>query len=341
MTQEESRPKTTKRNQSVSSASAWHYHPELPIRNSPVFAWPPQLWTASWFLLRSTFFAVDRLMFLAFALLTWWLLKDGLASVSSLSLGWATRLYSINLIMMVFVAGGLHLYFYRFVKQAKHLKFTHTGLESHHPRYLFGNQTWDNITWTLVSGVTIWTAYELLVLTAFANRTPPTLSLSAHPFWFLAGFPLVILWYSVHFYTVHRVLHSRVLYRRVHAVHHRNVSIGPWSGISMHPIEHLLYFSSLLIHLIVPSHPIHFFFHMYWLSLGAVTSHCGYESLLVNGQRWLVIGDFHHQLHHSYFRCNYGSADVPCDAWAGSFHDGTAESTRRVRPSAIATGQTM
>lgn len=88
------------------------------------------------------------------------------------------------------------------------------------------------------------------------------LNVREHPVWFIASFPLIILWYSVHFYVVHRVLHSRALYRTVHAVRHRNVSIGPWSSNSIHPVEPVLYFSSLLIHLIVPSHSMHLFFHL-------------------------------------------------------------------------------
>ena len=38
-----------------------------------------------------------------------------------------------------------------------------------------------------------------------------------------------------------------------------------------------------------------------------------------------------HQLHHRYFDCNYGTMVVPCDAWAGSKHDGTPQATGRVR----------
>jgi len=36
------------------------------------------------------------------------------------------------------------------------------------------------------------------------------------------------------------------MYKKVHSLHHRNTNIGPWSGLSMHPIEHLLFFSSIL-----------------------------------------------------------------------------------------------
>ena len=41
--------------------------------------------------------------------------------------------------------------------------------------------------------------------------------------------------------------------------------------------------------------------------------------------------DFHHQLHHKYFECNYGTVDMPWDRWFGSVHDGSEEGTRAVK----------
>jgi sterol desaturase/sphingolipid hydroxylase (fatty acid hydroxylase superfamily) len=43
-------------------------------------------------------------------------------------------------------------------------------------------------------------------------------------------------------------------------VHHNSVNPSPWSSLSMHPIEHLLYWSDSLIHLIAPSHPLIFLY---------------------------------------------------------------------------------
>jgi len=43
---------------------------------------------------------------------------------------------------------------------------------------------------------------------------------------------------------------------------------GTMGGLSMHPIEHVIYFSSVLIHLVLASH-----------SLEAATSHAGFECL--------------------------------------------------------------
>ena len=93
----------------------------------------------------------------------------------------------------------------------------------------------------------------------------------------------------------------------------------------MHPLEHLVYFSSILIHFVIASHPLHILFHMMHQALTAATSHTGYNGLLVNGDNVVALGTFHHQIHHRYLDCNYGNLEVPCDRWFGTFHDGTTE----------------
>lgn len=63
-----------------------------------------------------------------------------------------------------------------------------------------------------------------------------------------------------HFYCIHRLIHVPVLYKHIHSVHHNSVNPSPWSSLSMHPIEHLLYWSDSLIHLLLPSHPLLFLY---------------------------------------------------------------------------------
>jgi sterol desaturase/sphingolipid hydroxylase (fatty acid hydroxylase superfamily) len=92
----------------------------------------------------------------------------------------------------------------------------------------------------------------------------------------------------------------------------------------MHTLEHLVYLSSVLIHIVVASHPIHILFHMHWNTLGAAITHTGFDSLTVNSKPVFMLGSFHHQLHHRYYHCNYGNSFMPWDKWFGSDHDGTA-----------------
>ena len=99
----------------------------------------------------------------------------------------------------------------------------------------------------------------------------------------------------------------------------------------MHPVEHVLFFSSALIHFAVPTGPVHILFHMQHQALTAATSHTGFENLLVKDKRQLSLGTFHHQMHHRYFEVNYGNLEMPWDRWFGTFHDGTVDAHERLR----------
>ena len=99
----------------------------------------------------------------------------------------------------------------------------------------------------------------------------------------------------------------------------------------MHPIEHLIYLSSVLIHVVIPSHPIHFLFHMQYEAMGASTGHTGYEAITVRGKPVIYLTSFHHQLHHRHLDCNYGNQITPADRWFDCDHDGSPEAMAQVR----------
>ncbi|MCR9087087.1 MAG: sterol desaturase family protein [Rhodobacteraceae bacterium] len=309
----------------------WHYRPEVPIAVSPLFSWPPApRQTLLWF--RDRWFAIAENSILAvIALVCWTWFQPPLAEMQTLSLSWIGQIWLRNLILIVLVAGGLHLYFYTWRGQGWQLKYDPRELNATGRAFTFNSQLFDNVFWTLASGVTFWTAYEVLMFWAMANGYAPVLLWSDNPVWFLLLFPLTPLWISFHFYWIHRALHWPPLYRLAHALHHRNTNVGPWSGLSMHPVEHLLFFSSVLIHWIVPAHPIHILFHMQHQALTAATSHTGFEGMVVRDKSRLALGTFHHQMHHRYFECNYGNLEVPWDRWFGSFHDGTEASHERMK----------
>jgi lathosterol oxidase len=87
----------------------------------------------------------------------------------------------------------------------------------------------------------------------------------------------------------------------------------------------------MLIHLVVPTHPMHVMFHGYMLALSAVFGHTGFHALLIRNRERLMLGHFHHQLHHRYFECNYGSVDFPLDKVFGTFHDGSEAARKQLR----------
>jgi sterol desaturase/sphingolipid hydroxylase (fatty acid hydroxylase superfamily) len=309
----------------------WNYHPPLPIGTSPLFAWPPRPLQAAGWLATRGFLISDKIALVLMAFATWAFLQPPLAGSKAFAAGWILPIYGRNIMLMLLVAGGLHLYFHTYRKQGMVRKFDPRQLVRNGGRFLWKNQIWDNIAYTLGFGVLLWTAYEVLLIWGYSNGFAPMLEWRDNRLWFVLLFVLIPIFQSMHFYWIHRLLHWRPLYDRVHSLHHKNVNVGPWSGLAMHPLEHLLYFSTVLIHFIVPTNPVHMIFHLQYLTLGAITSHTGFESLMVRNRPQLVIGSFFHQLHHKYFECNYGTFEMPWDRWFGSFHDGTQDATRRIR----------
>jgi len=47
------------------------------------------------------------------------------------------------------------------------------------------------------------------------------------------------------------------------------------------------------------------------------------------------VGRFHHQLHHKFFECNYGNAEMPWDRWFGTFNDGSDGAMKDIRKNRI------
>ncbi len=310
--------------------SQWNYTPALPLKVSPLFAWPPKpLATLRWFW-TSWFLISERLILVGTAFLAWFYLQPALERCKFFEFGWIAEMYLRNLGLMVLVAGGLHLYLFTFRRQGEERKYDGRPLAKGRA-FTLGNQVHDNMYWTCASGVTVWTAYEAFLMWGFANGYLPALAFADNPVWFVALFLLVPVWESFYFYWIHRLLHVPALYKLAHHLHHRNANVGPWSGLSMHPLEHILYLGSVMVHWVVVSHPVHVLYHLQYYCLTAATTHSGFEGIVVKDRNRLALGTFHHQMHHRYFECNYGGLEMPWDMWFGSFHDGTDEAHQRLR----------
>lgn len=311
------------------NGKTWNYTPPLPLGGSPYFRWPPDGGAILKWILTGWFPLSDRLVILVVSVLSWAYLHPALERCREFAPDWIAQIYLRNLVLMLLIAGGLHLYFYVWRRQDDERRYDSRPFSTNERKFTFRSQVLDNVFWSLASGVTVWSAYEVLMLWALANGFAPALSMPAGLPWLVLLIFLLPLWETFHFFLIHRLVHWSPLYRRVHSLHHRNTNIGPWSGMSMHPAEHLIYLSSVLIHFIVPSNPLLIIFHLQYFALSAATTHTGYQGITLGGRLVLPLGTFHHQLHHRYFTCNYGGLEIPWDHWTGSFHDGTEESHKR------------
>lgn len=201
-----------------------------------------------------------------------------------------------------------------------------------------------NAFWT-TSGIAIWTVFENVFVFLWANGRLPYISNSTSSLLGLAGFLAALmgvpLWRSIHFYFAHRFLHYTPLYKQVHSLHHRNTDIEPFSGLCMHPVEHLYYFACVFPSLVFYCSPFALLWNGVHLLLSPAASHSGYEDHFQS--------DVFHYLHHRYFECNYAGSDaafmdITFGTFMGSFNDHTvdkhgpkarddAKSTLRLLPS--------
>ena len=308
----------------------WNHVPEVPIQVSPLWSWPPRPYAAFRWYFDSWFFLTVNLAILGIAFASFYVASPTLEQAARLAPGWMALIWARNAVIVTLLAGLLHLWFHKYAAQGTDLKYDPRPFPRRGRVFTLGHQLWDNIFWTIASGVTIWSGFEILMWWAMANGYAATITWGSNPVWFIAIFFLIPVWESLYFYWMHRFLHTRPMYR-FHALHHRNTDIGPWSGLSMHPVEHVFYFGSVLIHFVIASSPVHVIFHLMFYGILAITTHTGFEGVLFRNRKRLHLGNFHHQIHHRYFECNYGNLDVPWDKLFGSWHDGTDAARARMR----------
>jgi len=302
------------------------------IQMPATFAWPPRPVAAlKWLFGFPGYLWPLNSFYLAMALVTWFFLTPDLASMRSFEPGWMAIIYGRNLALAIFVYGGLHLYLYILKGQGTDFKFNARPQATKSRAFMFGHQVRDNMFWTLASGVTTWTAYETVTLWAFANGLLPFGNWEDNPVWFVVLLALVPIIHAGHFDVTHRLLHWRPLYNSVHYLHHRNVNVGPWSGLSMHPVEHLLFFSGVLIQWAIAMHPIHALFHLQYAALAPALGHCGFARIHFGRDKAVKLDTGFHYLHHKHFECNYGILALPVlDTWLGTFHDGSEAAHARL-----------
>jgi len=266
-----------------------------------------------------------NLTLLLIAVVSWYLTQPALDRCVEFRWDWIGQIWLRNMALIVLWYGGYHLVLYILKTEGTKGKYDINWPAQNNSKFLFRNQVYDNFFWTAVSGGGFWTAYEVVTMWLYANHRIPCLSWNNHPIAFVIWFLAIPFWREFHFYWVHRLIHWKPLYKRVHYLHHKNVNVNPWSGMAMHPVEHFLYFSVVLIHWVIPSHPLHFLFNLQHAGLAPASSHHGFEGPIL--KETLPTGSYFHYLHHRYFECNYGESTLPFDKWFGTFRDGLPEGT--------------
>jgi len=305
------------------------WHPSMPIQTAPVFVFPPQ---PSKFLkwLPGYIFPWNAL-FLVLGAAFWFWLTPPTETLRTIAPGWISYLLARNALLVLVFFGALELRLYVKRRQGTHFKFNGKWpSEQRSDVFMFKSQNIDNALRTFVTGVPIWTAYEVFGLWSYANGIGPWSTFGSHPIWFVAFAFILPIWHEVHFYCIHRLIHVPILYKWIHSVHHNSVNPSPWSSLSMHPIEHLLYWSDSLIHLILPSHPLLFLYGLQITGTGAVVGHIGFDKIELDNEQAMDTHAYAHYLHHKYFEVNYADGTTALDKFFGTWHDGTKEAQERM-----------
>ena len=152
--------------------------------------------------------------------------------------GWVAEITLRNVVILALWNGAFHLWFMRLRMQGRKKKYNANWMSKNNATFLFNDQVYDNVFWSL-NGAVIWSGYECFMWWMYANDRLPFISFDSNPIYFCLLMLAVPFWRNFHFYCIHRLIHWKPLYDWVHYVHHKNVNVGPWSGLAMHPVEHL------------------------------------------------------------------------------------------------------
>ena len=300
------------------------FTPSDPLEVGPILAWPPRpLKILRWL---PSYFLPWNLLFFVLGLIMWAWLTPSKEALQTLDWHWITYLLIRNALLVFVFYGGMELRLYMLRAQGGRFKYNAVfPADRKSDVFMFKSQNIDNIIRTFGTGVPIWTAYEVGMLYAWAHGWGSWTTFAEHPVALIVLGLLVPLFHDAHFYCIHRLIHTPFLYKWVHSVHHNSVNPSPWSSLSMHPVEHLLYWSDVLIHLVLPSHPLLMLYHLQVTGTGAVVGHIGFDRIEAGDETAVGTHAFAHYLHHKYFEVNYSDGALPLDQWFGTWHDGSKQ----------------
>lgn len=142
--------------------------------------------------------------------------------------------------------------------------------------------------------------------------------------WWSVPLTLVIsvLLYDAWFYWVHRLLHTRLMFR-FHALHHTSVSPTVWTNHHETLVESFL--NQLYFFLIVFVFPIPWqvlVVQKIYDQISGMLGHAGYEHFAspLGRSPWPLASTVFHDQHHGYFRFNYAHTFSFWDRMMGTLH---------------------
>ncbi len=130
-------------------------------------------------------------------------------------------------------------------------------------------------------------------------------------------FVVLVLWNDVHFYAVHRLLHSKL--KSAHLTHHKSVAATPFTAYSMSITEAVLLGSVMPMAMLVHDFSlISLLLLPIWSICINTLAHSNCNLFSTASEHSLLSLVRHHQSHHSQYKGNYSFLFNQLDRWFGT-----------------------
>jgi sterol desaturase/sphingolipid hydroxylase (fatty acid hydroxylase superfamily) len=123
---------------------------------------------------------------------------------------------------------------------------------------------------------------------------------------------LYVLLFDAYFYGLHRLLHTRLLFRLIHVVHHRSRTPTITTALAFHPVEAVLVLGFMPVAMwLVPIHLASLVVVSVFLGGSILLAHGGYEIFPAWWEGIPVLGWYVtprvHDAHHRRRDCNFSA----------------------------------
>lgn len=149
---------------------------------------------------------------------------------------------------------------------------------------------------------------------------------------------MILIIQDFYFYWTHRLMHTRFLFKWVHKVHHESTTPSPWTAYSFSPGEAFIHALIMpIVALLFPVHTLALIIFMTFQIVRNVLGHSGYEIfpnwILSNPVLKWINTNTNHDMHHQYFRFNFGLYSTVWDELFGTTHPDYERTFRKITDS--------
>ena len=220
------------------------------------------------------------------------------------------------------IAGPAFLLFYILLRK----RIAYKKIQLQFPRK---KDYWREIVYSVVS-IIIFSVPPLVMLYSDVIRPHTTFYTDLSQYgvvYAILAFPLMLLMHDTWFYWTHRLMHHPRLFRLFHLVHHKSTNPSPWAAYAFHPLEAVVESLIFVVFLwTIPVHSIHLMSFFVFSLVYNVYGHLGFE-LYSRGfsKHWLgkwINTSVSHNMHHQYFKGNYGLYFLIWDRLMGTLSPG-------------------